>query len=35
MILTFEKKAFKGEISKMIFITKGFMGEICNMTSSF
>jgi hypothetical protein len=31
MILTFERKGFKGEISNMIFLTKGFMRKIGNM----
>ncbi len=35
MILTFERKGFKGEISNMICLTKDFMGEIDNMTSNF
>ena len=38
MILTFERKGFKGEISNMIFLTferKGFKGEIGNMILLF
>jgi hypothetical protein len=31
MILTFERKGFKGEMGNMIFLTKGFMRKIGNM----